>query len=337
MKRYKISFNGPSGEEGNLCFYSRFGIDTYRSGCKHECLYCYARSQNKHQYKNWHPDNPSILDTDWLRKQFENAFETDKKPNKVTSILRQGIPIRIGMNSDPFNPHERNKKITYETLKIFNEYEYPFLIFTKSALAADDNYLSLYHKDRSYIEMTVTSLNTDYTSKLEPGATSPRERINAIDRIAKQGIKTAFRINPLFPIHPDGYYTNKISSKDENKLDYFNYNLVEQLTKTKPHCIIAGFLRVCNRVMRDEIFERTGIDLNKYFIRNNNRYYSKEEIGEYYKRIKAICENNDTLFSVCFDTDSNYDTFRHMWANQSDCCCAKGMIPDFNKTAIDAK
>jgi len=135
---FQLGFAGPAGREGQLCFYSRFGMDTYRSGCKHDCLYCYARSQLRGRFHNWDPDNPSVLDKVRLREQFKDAFETDRRATKVTSILRQRIPIRIGMNSDPFNPHEVAEKITYDTLKIFGEYDYPFILLTKSSLVADD-------------------------------------------------------------------------------------------------------------------------------------------------------------------------------------------------------
>ena len=43
-KTYPFSFTLPSGQMGEYCYYLNYGIDTYRSGCFHDCLYCFARS-----------------------------------------------------------------------------------------------------------------------------------------------------------------------------------------------------------------------------------------------------------------------------------------------------
>ena len=334
MGEFKIDFKGPTGNEGDLCFYSKYGIDTYRAGCLHDCIYCYSRSANKYQYKKWNPHNPSVLNTDWLETQFRNAFETDRRPTKVTNILRQRIPIRIGMNSDPFMPNEKRLKVTYDTLKLFHKYKYPFMIFTKNDLVAQDDYLQFYDKDNSYIQMTVTTLDKDYATKIEQNAPSPRKRIDAIHKLSKLGFKTAFRINPLFPIYPDGYYS-KQTGISAQKLDYFTFDLVEEMIKANPHCIIAGFLRVCNKNMHDE-FKDKGHEFDQHY-HINKTYYSSDEIGIYYTKIKELCDANGVNFSVCFDANGNYDTFKSLWANPEDCCCAKGMIKGFKKTARDAR
>jgi DNA repair photolyase len=170
---------------------------------------------------------------------------------------------------------------------------------------------------------------------MEPNASKPEKRVQAIKKLGSLGFKTAFRINPLFPMYPDGFMSKGIKHKLDVGLSYFTFDMVNELISVKPHCIIAGFLRVCNSIMHEEMREKAGIDLEKYYVLNT-RYYSAEEIREYYTKIKGLCDQAGINFSVCYDADANFDTFRYLWANPEDCCCAKNMIPGFEKTARDA-
>ena len=61
------------------------------------------------------------------------------------------------------------------------------------------------------------------------------------------------------------------------------------------------------------------------------------EIEDIEAKIKELCDTNGVNFSVCFDANGNYDIFKSLWANAEDCCCAKGMIKGFKKTARDAR
>ena len=62
-KRYPLAFIKPNGKKGDLCFYMNYGIDTYRSGCYNDCLYCFARSIIQNRYKSkWKPNDVSIID-----------------------------------------------------------------------------------------------------------------------------------------------------------------------------------------------------------------------------------------------------------------------------------
>lgn len=143
-KIYPFEFRDAPGEKGRLCYYMNYGIDTYRSGCYHDCRYCFTKQLNKNRsLNNWRINNVSVIDNESVAKQFRDAFDTGKKSTNVTSILRQGIPIKIGRNSDPFQPIEREIRATLNTLKIFNRYHYPCIISTKSDMVADDKYIEL--------------------------------------------------------------------------------------------------------------------------------------------------------------------------------------------------
>jgi DNA repair photolyase len=333
---YPLKFEEASGRKGDLCYYVNYGIDTYRSGCYHNCKYCFAKQLNKKRsLNNWKINDPSVIDTKSVAKQFKDAFETGKKATKVTSILRQRIPIKIGRNSDPFQPIERKIGATFKTLKIFHRYRYPFILSTKSDMVADDKYLELYRPDSTYVQMTVTSLNEKLVSKMEPNAPLPRKRIRAIEKLNEIGIKTAFRIQPLLPVYPDSTLSGMYPNRQSIKSDYFTFDLADELVKVKPHCIIAGFLKVYDINVYKELSD-AGLDMAPYY-RLNPKYFSPREITQYFTRIKKKCDDAGVNFSVCFDNASNFERFRYLWSNTEDCCCAKGMIEGFTKTARDVK
>jgi DNA repair photolyase len=52
--------------------------------------------------------------------------------------------------------------------------------------------------------MSLSSINRELTRQLEPGAPAPRKRLQALQKLADNGFWTTVRINPLFPIYPDG-------------------------------------------------------------------------------------------------------------------------------------
>ena len=122
-------------------------------------------------------------------------------------------------------------------------------------------------------------------------------------------------------------------NRESLKSHYFSFDLVDELVKVKPHCIIAGFLKVYDKKVYQELSD-AGLDLKPYY-RLNEGCFSPKEMTEYYNRIKQKCDDAGVKFSVCYDKDRNFEKFRYLWSNTEDCCCAKGMIDGFTKTARD--
>lgn len=334
MKKYKFDFIETNGSKGDYCFYMKYGIDTYRSGCHNDCLYCFSRSIIKNIDENrWKPDDVSVIDTESVGRQFHDAFNTGKKPTKMTSILRQRVPIKIGRNSDAFHPIEKDVRATYKTLEIFNRYRYPYILSTKNEMVTDDEYLKLYDQDNTYVQMTVTTLDEMLAGKVEQNAASPLKRIDAAKKLIDSGVKTTLRVQPLFPIYPDGTLSNGYESND--RLNYFSFDLIDELLKTKPHCIIVGFLKIYGEKMINEL-AGIGMDIKPYY-RYHNKKFSPREMERYYIDIKNKCDKAGVNFSICYDKAENFERFRNMWSNENDCCCAKGMIDGFRITARDVE
>ena len=104
-------------------------INPYQ-GCEHGCIYCYARPS--HAYLDL---SPGI--------DFETRLFA--KPD-AAALLRAELakpgyrcePIALGTNTDPYQPIEREWKVTRPILEVLAEHEHPFTIVTKSALVERD-------------------------------------------------------------------------------------------------------------------------------------------------------------------------------------------------------
>ncbi|MCS6838638.1 MAG: hypothetical protein NZ480_07295, partial [Bdellovibrionaceae bacterium] len=178
------------------CHYS-FELDTYGRGCLHNCQYCYAKEQLT-QHGFWNRPFPFPVDIAKVIAIMATVFDTDR-PSKWRSILEKRIPLRIGSMSDAFLYMDRKYGVTAELLRVLKHYRYPYIIFTRSDLVAEKPYLDLLDPELAVVQMSLSGDNATLTQQLEPGAPSPQKRFEALKRLNERGIRTAIRINPLFP------------------------------------------------------------------------------------------------------------------------------------------
>lgn len=170
-----------------LCHYTLV-IDSFSKFCDIGCVYCYA--------KDFGPEHRTSLSLPKLRALFSEAFE--KKSNSgLCKILRRRIPVRLGFETDPFQDLEKKTQITYEMLKLFKQYRYPYIIFTKSPLCLEEKYRELYSPDLTYIQVSISSPKPEMGKRLEPLAASAAERIKIVQTLQNSGIGSALRFNLL--------------------------------------------------------------------------------------------------------------------------------------------
>lgn len=333
-KEFKSFIKVAGGSEAQLCHYP-FKLDTYGKGCCNGCKYCFAKSVLDFR-KLWDEENPSPANYENIEKLFIDVFEKDKKRNKFYDLMINRIPIRLGGMTDCFSKIEQSEQITYKLLKLFDKYNYPYLILTKNTLIATDKYIEVLNKDLAVIQFSVTTPYDDKSLIMEYGAESTSERLKAIKKLTDLGFYVEARINPLFPIHKDGYFTNKHT--DDKKLDYFDWSLVDKICDVGAKTVIAGFLRLSNWNIK-WIKESTGEDYTWLFDENEKHkntalHFSTEEKRYYYERIKDVCDKRGVEFSVCYDGDEDWETFKYLWANQDDCCNALGKVKGFKNNYL---
>jgi DNA repair photolyase len=115
--------------------------------------------------------------------------------------------IALGANTDPYQPAERELRITRSVLEVFTECGHPFTIVTKNALVERDVDLiaPMAAKRMAHAYLSVTNLDAGLARKLEPRASAPYRRLEAIRRLADAGIPVGVIVAPLIPFVTDRF------------------------------------------------------------------------------------------------------------------------------------
>lgn len=179
-----------------------YHLDTYR-GCQYGCVYCFARnpvefSRRKSKNKNFEHivgNDPDSLGR-WIDKTLKKDYDFSHGEEVA---FKDRIPLKIGANADPFPSVEKALKITYRTLKILDEHDYPVEIQTKNpeilAEFADD-----FDDPNWVIAVTIISADEDFVSAVEPYAPSIKNRFSAIRNLVSNGKNVMVKCQPsIYP------------------------------------------------------------------------------------------------------------------------------------------
>ncbi|MDR3387819.1 MAG: PA0069 family radical SAM protein [Rudaea sp.] len=171
-------------------------INPYR-GCEHGCIYCFARPS--HAYLNLSPG----LDFETKLFAKTNAAELLR-----TELARPGYrvsPINLGANTDPYQPIERRYRITRRVIEVLAECRHPFTIVSKNALVERDLDLLAPMAKANLVRVfiSVTSLDNRLAAKLEPRASAPHRRIEAIRALNAAGVPCGVLVAPIIPMLTD--------------------------------------------------------------------------------------------------------------------------------------
>jgi DNA repair photolyase len=167
-------------------------INPYR-GCEHGCIYCFARPS--HSYLNLSPG----LDFETRLRAKSNLADVLRaelaKPGYVVN------PINIGSNTDPYQPVEKRWRLTRAALELLAECHHPCTIVTKNAMVERDlDILVPMARERLVqVFVSVNSLDNRLAAKLEPRASAPHRRIQAIAALHDAGVPVGVIVAPIIP------------------------------------------------------------------------------------------------------------------------------------------
>lgn len=166
-------------------------------GCEHGCVYCFARPT--HAYLGLSPG----LDFETKLFAKQNAAELLRAEFEKRSYVPE--VITVGANTDPYQPAEKTLQITRALLSVFEEYNHPVSIITKSGLVMRDiDILSrLAEKQLVKVHVSVTSLDAKLSRTLEPRASAPNRRLLAIERLTDAKIPVGVLVAPVIPAITD--------------------------------------------------------------------------------------------------------------------------------------
>lgn len=273
MKEFKSFYKTVGGNEGNKCHYPT-RLDTYGCGCQHDCDYCYAKSLLDFRGL-WNAKEPAVADIEKIKRKIA------KLPDDIPAI-------RLGGMTDCFQPTERKHKVTYETIKALNERGIPYLIVTKSALVADDEYIAILDKDLAHIQITVTTTRDSLCTYEK--ANLPSERIKAIEKLHALGFDVQLRLSPFIP-------------------QYIDFDILNAVKCDK---ILVEFLRVNTWIRR-----WFNIDYSEYTVKQSGYVHLPlEKKIEYISKINGFKE-----ITVCEDETNAYEYWKHNFNHNPDDCC----------------
>ena len=167
-------------------------INPYR-GCEHGCIYCYARPT--HSYLNLSPG----LDFETKLAAKRNAAELLLKELAAPGYTPE--LIMIGVNTDAYQPIERELKVTRGILEVLAAARHPFGLVTESSLVERDLDLiaAMARLDLASVSISITSLDSRLSRILEPRAASPKRRLRTVRTLAEAGVPVRVNLAPVIP------------------------------------------------------------------------------------------------------------------------------------------
>jgi DNA repair photolyase len=196
-----------------------YSLNAYR-GCEHGCIYCYARPS--HGYLNLSPG------LDFETRLFAKPDAAKLLRKELAKPSYQCSPIALGSNTDPYQPIEREWQITRQILEVLAECRHPLSIVTKSALIERDLDLltQLARDDLVQVFISVTTLDAEVARKMEPRASSPRRRLQAIQRLNEAGVPCGVMVAPVIPFLTDSELENILQAAHDHGARTTAYTLL---------------------------------------------------------------------------------------------------------------
>lgn len=167
-------------------------LNPYR-GCEHGCIYCFARPT--HSYLGLSPG----LDFESRIFAKVNAPQLLLRALAKPSYVAEAIAL--GINTDAYQPCERELGLTRKILQVLHDCEHPLALITKSSLIERDIDLlaPMAAKRQAAVAVTITTLDPALARTLEPRAAAPARRLRTIRTLAEAGIPVSVSIAPVIP------------------------------------------------------------------------------------------------------------------------------------------
>ncbi|MFV0455634.1 MAG: PA0069 family radical SAM protein [Pseudomonas sp.] len=171
-------------------------VNPYR-GCEHGCIYCFARPS--HAY--WDLSSGIDFETRLIAKT--NLAERLEQELSRPGYVPQ--PIALGVNTDAYQPLEREQRLTRQALEILLRYRHPVHIITKGSLVLRDLDLLVPLAEQRLVSVSVslTTLDDELKRIMEPRAASPAARLRVLRTLHQAGVPVSVMCAPMIPMIND--------------------------------------------------------------------------------------------------------------------------------------
>ncbi|MEP3348635.1 MAG: PA0069 family radical SAM protein [Marinomonas sp.] len=225
----------------------RQSINPYK-GCEHGCIYCFARPT--HAYLDLSPG----LDFETRLVAKTNAaylFEEElAHPNYRCE------PIALGINTDAYQPIEKELKITRELLQIALAHHQPISLITKSTLILRDIDIlaQMAEKKLVHVAISVTTLDNDLKRILEPRTASGATRLKVIQTLREAGVPVSVLAAPVIPFINDHELEEIVTASAKVGAQSINYIMLRLPHEVAP--LFADWLQQHYPDRADHVLQR---------------------------------------------------------------------------------
>lgn len=256
-------------------------LNPYR-GCEHGCAYCYARPT--HEYLGFSAgvdfesrimvkeDAPALLRAELLKPSY-----------KPVHLSLSGI-------TDPYQPIEKKLRVTRGCLEVLAECRHPVVLITKNHLITRDidllSELARHHATAVYISLT--TMDADLAHKLEPRASAPKMRLEAIRLLHDAGVPVGVSTAPIIPGLNDSELPALIDAARSAGAQFAGYTVVRLPFAVKD--VFRAWLDQHFPGMRDKILGRIE--------ETQGKTLSHGEFGKRLKGVGVWSEQIAALFRV---------------------------------------
>lgn len=185
--------------------------------CPFNCLYCYANAFRASLYTAFFDNSKSMgfrhCNPDYYKREMDKmskyrAMSTDEllPMAGINKAYGLEIPLRMGIRFEDFLGAEKKEGVGLTMLEYLRDIEYPVMINTKSSLVGEESYARALgdNKAKTAVHVTLITSNNDVLKRMEPGAPSYKERLQAMRNLSDAGVRVVARIEPyLFLLTDD--------------------------------------------------------------------------------------------------------------------------------------
>ena len=274
-------------------------LDTYKT-CSFGCQYCFANGRKVMEFRK----NLQVANVAQIERVLENVRSGNyPKHRLLETLVSCGITWHCGGMSDPFQPINRELRITNEVINICNKHDVSILFSTKG----DDVHGADIRPDLHSFQLSVT--NVEDRRDIEPGVPSIESRIRFFKELKAAGFKVGIRIQPFIPGISDARILEAFPDAD--------------------HFTIEGLKIVPqNREQIEYVRDVLHIPISAFV--NNGLFTLKDEYRRHlYKPVVEWLETHGKSYSIS-DNDMR-------WMGNNKCCCGDALVrkaTGFDTTAV---
>ncbi len=279
-------------------------------GCEHGCIYCYARPS--HSYLDLSPG------LDFETKIFHKPGAPEALLSEWEKPSYKCEPITIGANTDPYQPAEKQLRLTRRLLEIFLEHRHPVSIITKSVLMSRDLDLLKVLAEQNLVSIAISIPTADNELKriLEPRVPAASARLRLIEQLRKASIPVSLLMAPIIPVINDKEIESIVKSAAQAGVQHASWillrlpnelkQLFDEWLKTHMPQRAEHVMSLLRQASGGQLYD------NRYGLRQRGRGPYAEMIGQ---RFLAACRRNGISQNSRFER-LECDLFRRPGAHQ---------------------